>query len=267
MEIPNINDINVRSTNINVRSINVSEIRNPNIRQLWLRPIFDVYTPRVFVPIAPITATLRRPVVDYPGCVEHAVAIEDDRKLIKCDGEVPHYNAMDYTPENLIVTREVPPPSVDPPTPPETPEVEPPNIPKTDAEVPCPGPNQPRIGDVAQNQKEKVSGYELQPDPNNQGKQICVILYEDIGIVEQFLPSSQVVSTTAVIATVATTSALLAKPLADLLLKVVKPAVKKLMTKLKSLAGKTGSIESKGERLVAQRERNRTILALRRSLK
>ena len=61
----------------------------------------------------------------------------------------------------------------------------------------CPGPNY-HIGDVAQNQKEKVSGYELQPDPNNQGQKICVILYEDIGPVEQYLPSAQVASTTTV---------------------------------------------------------------------
>ena len=51
-------------------------------------------------------------------------------------------------------------------------------------------------------------------------------LWEDIGTVEKFLPSIPVVSTTATIAAVATTSALLAKPLADLLLKVVKPIVK-----------------------------------------
>ena len=50
------------------------------------------------------------------------------------------------------------------------------------------------------------------PDPNNPSKEICVILYEDINIVEQYLPTAQVASTTAVIATVATTSALLAKP-------------------------------------------------------
>ena len=101
------------------------------------------------------------------------------------------------------------------------------------------GPNAQRIGDVAQNQKEKVSGFELQKDPVNPGKKICVVLYEDITAVEQFLPTPQVASTTAVIATVATGSALLAKPLADLLLKVVKPVVKKAIGAIQKKLGKT----------------------------
>ncbi len=98
----------------------------------------------------------------------------------------------------------------------------------------------PRIGDIAQNQKEKVSGFELQRDPRNpDGEKICVTLYEDIGAVEAFLPAPQVATTTAVIATVATGSALLAKPLADLLLKVVKPVVKKAIGAIQKKLGKT----------------------------
>ena len=98
----------------------------------------------------------------------------------------------------------------------------------------------PRIGDVAQNQKEKVSGFELQRDPRNpDGEKICVTLYENIGAVEAYLPAPQIVTTTAVIATVATGSALLAKPLADLLLKVVKPAVKKAIGAIQKKLGKT----------------------------
>ena len=79
----------------------------------------------------------------------------------------------------------------------------------------------PRIGSVGPSEKEKGVGHELQPDPNNLNKKICVAIYEDIGIVEQYLPSPQIVTTTAVIASVAASSALLAKPLADLLLRVV----------------------------------------------
>ena len=63
--------------------------------------------------------------------------------------------------------------------------------------------------------------------------------YEDIGVVEQYLPSAQIVVTTATIASVAASSALLAKPLADLLLKVVKPAVKKVIGKVNAILGKT----------------------------
>ena len=131
----------------------------------------------------------------------------------------------------------------EPPPPPKTPETpEPPPAGPTDTaeDPPCPGPMAPRIGDVAQNQKEKVSGFELQRDPRNpDGEKICVTLYEDIGAVEAFLPAPQVITTTAVIATVATGSALLAKPLADLLLKVVKPVVKKAIGTIQKKLGKT----------------------------
>ena len=64
-------------------------------------------------------------------------------------------------------------------------------------------------------------------------------LYEDIGAVEAFLPAPQLITTTAVIATVATGSALLAKPLAALLLKVVKPVVKKAIGTIQKKLGKT----------------------------
>ena len=80
----------------------------------------------------------------------------------------------------------------------------------------------------------------MQRDPKNpDGVKICVTLYEDIGAVEAYLPSPQIVTTTAVIASVAASSALLAKPLADLLLRVVKPAVKKVIAKVNAILGKT----------------------------
>ena len=82
--------------------------------------------------------------------------------------------------------------------------------------------------------EKKVKEYKLTPD----GK-ICETIWEPVPAIEQFLPSIPVVSTTATIAAVATTSALLAKPLADLLLKVVKPVVKKVIAKVQKILGKT----------------------------
>ena len=155
---------------------------------------------------------------------------------------------MNYEPEQLIMTYEQKAPVVPPPPEPNVDTPETPNIPKTDdEEVPCPGPNAPRIGDVAQNQKEKVSGYELQKDPANPKKEICVILYEDIGVVEAYLPSANVATTTAAIATVAGASALLAKPLADLLLRVFRPAIKQALGKVNKLLGKTPYKPSQAE--------------------
>ena len=93
----------------------------------------------------------------------------------------------------------------------EAPEA-PTNIPNTNQkeDPPCPPPNAQRIGDVAQSGTEKVSGFELQPDPNNKDLKICVTLYEELTVVEQYLPTAATVTTTAGIAVAATTSALLA---------------------------------------------------------
>ena len=230
---------------------NINEIGVPNIYS-WYVP--HIYAPTVVAPGHPsVLQFIGRPIIDMPGCVE--VHKEDNRKtkflpeladddpkdiMTLCpDGFYPSYDAMNYEPEQLIITREAPPPDVvPPPEPPGTPET-----PETgdlgEEEVPCPGPNQPRIGTLGPNEKEKVSGYELQKDPVNPGKQICVILYTDIGPVEQYLPSAQVASTTAAIATVAGASALLAKPLADLLLRVFRPAIKTALTKANAILGRT----------------------------
>ena len=261
---------------IGIRDIGISNVYVP--RWMIRQPTTDHLLPSVVVNVG-------NPIINIPGCVtmhkddkRHKNNIPIDKNLVEndskgamtvCpDGSYPSYNAMNYEPEQLIMTYEQKPPVVPPPPEPDLDTPETPSIPKTgDEEVPCPAPNQPRIGDVAQNQKEKVSGYELQSDPNNPGKEICVILYEDINFVDQYLPAPQVVSTTAVIATVATTSALLAKPLADLLLKVVKPAVKKVIAKVNAIRGKQEKRLSAFEKRIEQRHRNQAIRTLRLGLK
>ena len=229
--------------NVHVDGITVRNVKVPNIN------VFNYDLPTPLAPGHPrATEYIGRPIVNIPGCVE---AHPDDRNaqnlpeddsskvMTLCDGEVPSYDAMNYEPEQLTIIQELPPPDVvPPPDPPGTPEV--PDTSNVSAEVECPAPNQPRIGDVAQNQKEKVSGYELREG-------ICVILYEDIGPVEQYLPSAQVATTTAVIATVAGASALLAKPLADLLLRVFRPAIKKALTKANSILGRKHVRPSRSE--------------------
>jgi len=227
------------------------------------------------IPNAPaVTLFIGAPIIDLPGCVEYHpgnlksenLKVEDPNKTITLcpDGSVPSYQPIDYVPENLVIIKSQKVPDFGPSesTTPPAPKTDIPEIPEPDIEVPCPGPNSPRIGDIAQNKTEKVSGFELSKD-----KQTCIILYEDIGIAGQYLPAPQIVSTTAVIATVATTSALLAKPLADLLLKVVKPVIKKVIGKVQKILGKEPKELSLRERRLAQRERNRAIMDLRRMRK
>ena len=89
---------------------------------------------------------------------------------------------------------------------------------------------------------------------------------ENLSIPDQIvqnIPNPGVVTTTASIAVVATTSALLAKPLADLLLKVVKPTVKKVIKKIAAIRGKVLKVESLRERRHQQRQRNKAIRVLK----
>ena len=243
---------------MSIPRIQVKEVQTyqiPNVQNLYI-PRWMTTQPNVDYLIPPVVINIGNPIVNIPGCVKahrdnkiHKNNIPIDKNLVEndegeamtlCpDGSYPSYDAMNYEPEQLIMTYEQKPPVVPPPPEANLDTPETPSIPKTDEDVPCPGPNAPRIGDVAQNQKEKVSGYELQKDPANPKKEICVILYEDIGVVEAYLPSANIATTTAAIATVAGASALLAKPLADLLLRVFRPAIKQVMTKVNKILGKT----------------------------
>ena len=195
----------------------------------------NVYPPKLFVPV---TVDIGKPIVEMPGCVEahelnktgaggtknKQLAKEDDTITI-CDAGMPSFDAMDYVPEQLSITREIPPPQVQPPPDPPTPET--PDTSAVGAETPCPAPNQPRVGDLTANGEEKVVGHELQGTT-------CVVLYEPTTTAEKYLPSTNQVSTTAAIAIVATASAA-ATPL---LLRLIKPAIKKLTTTVQKKLGK-----------------------------
>ena len=246
----------------------IRDIRNVEVRDINV-PSWMTSPPRL--PSAPpVTVEIGVPIIDIPGCVEAHLdnkkgtndkLADDDPKgaRVFCDGNMPSFNPIDYNPEELQYTQPPPkPPVVRPPEVP-TPEIPKDVTPKveTKEEVECPPPNAPRIGDVAQNQKERVSGFEVQNG-------VCVTLYEDIPLTAQYLPAPQVAATTATIAVVATSSALLAKPLADLLLKVFKPVIKKVITKISKLRGKKVKIESLRERRDLQRERSQAIRTLRR---
>ena len=212
---------------IGIESVGIDRIPVPNIHY---------YVPHTQT--VPFILNIGSPIVDMPGCVKYHPDSAKNRETpnlkeedsngtkVLCDGEYPTYDAMDYTPEDLQIYREVPPPPVEPPPdPPGTPDVTPPVIPE--GEIECPAPNQPRVGDLSQAGDEKVVGHEIQ---NGQ----CVVLYEPTTTIEKFLPSTNQVSTTASIAVVATAAAA-ATPL---LLRVIKPAIKKLTTTIQKKLGK-----------------------------
>ena len=235
----------------NINNINTYQI--PDVKNVYI-PRWMTTQPNVDYLLPPIVVNIGNPIVDIPGCVKahkdnkrHKNNIPIDKDLVEndsgeamtlCpDGSYPHYDAMNYEPEQLIMTYESKAPPVAPPPEPDLNTPETPSIPKTEGDPECPGPTSLRIGAVGPSEKEKVVGHELQK--NAQGQLICVELYEDIGIVEAYLPSAAVATTTASIAAVAGASALLAKPLADLLLKVFKPAIKQVLGKVNKALGKT----------------------------
>ena len=119
------------------------------------------------------------------------------------------------------------------------------------------------VGFVFDSGRKKITGYRLE------GNQ-CIREVEDIPIVNQVInaiPPAGTITTTASIAVVATTSALLAKPFADILLRVVKPVTKKIIKKIASIRGKETKVESVRERRDAQRDRVNAIQTLRKALK
>ena len=225
-----------------IEPIGIPNVTIPQVKQSdWIYGI-------PFIPNndPPVTLQIGFPIVDMPGCVDmhkdnkdHVSNLPFDKDLVNQDpkgstvlcphGEYPSYNAMDYTPEQLVITREIPPPPVEPP-----PEVKPPEVPDTGdvgggKEVPCPGPTNLRVGDVTQSGDERVVGHQLSAD----GK-ICETLYEPTTPVEKYLPSVNQTTTTVAIAVVATAGAA-ATPL---LIRIIKPIVKKLWTTLQKKLGK-----------------------------
>ena len=272
--IPNVGIRGVR--NINVYMANVRDLDIPETR-VWMNE------PPQAVPVdVPVVVNIGKPIVDMPGCVtvhkenvkqrsKNKMLVNDDPKgnTTLCDSGMPSFQPVDYQSQGLTWTTVVPeepePDGVksDVPEPPDF-EAPSPEIPPTggvETEKDCPGPNDLRVGDYTTSGNEKVSGHEWNAD-----KTICITLYEDVGFVEKYLPSPQIVTTTATIAVVATSSALLAKPLADLLLKVIKPLVKKISAKVKKVLGKSDPVLSVAQRQEMQRDRNLAIRTLKKAL-
>ena len=263
-------DISI-GTNLDISNLQVARIPEFNFPVVYSTP-----------QAPPVSLSLGTPIIDLPGCVEYNRAnkeskslVDDDPKgnVVLCDGSMPSFNPIDFEPEKIIPTKAAKVPII-PNTETskkeeetndstETPETHTGNIPTNTSYIISPPREAPVVGTKVEGGKKTISGYEIQ---NNR----CVTLYEDVPIINQVvasLPSAGAVTTTASIAVVATSSALLAKPLADLILKVIKPTIKTLMKKLQKLRGKPPKIESRMERILAQRDRNRAIRTLRTALK
>ena len=238
-------------------------------------PSWATTNPPTAIPIyPPVTSQVGTPIVNIPGCVE---AHKESRKnttlkdedpdgvMTLCDAGTPSFYPIDYDRNKLEYTnnQEAPkPPPIKSPEAPEPKAPATPEVPKSTAPKPeCPTREQQLknpVGKILEGNK-KITGYEMV------GKE-CLMVTEQLNIPDQIIsniPNAGAVTTTASIAVVATTSALLAKPLADLLLKAVKPTVKKVLKKIAALRGKKTQVESLKERRDQQRIRSHAIRKLK----
>ena len=252
---------------ISIRDIEINDIRT-----------YDFNNTSTSLPLAaPVVVDIGVPVVNIPGCVEatetntaknNQLREDDTNGLVTyCDSGVPNFSPISYEPNQMILTG---PPVVggtkspDSPEVPPAPEVTPPPI--ASAVVECPTPAQEAkepVGTFVEGYRKKVIEYKLAGNE-------CIQITEAVGIPQQIiagLPSGGQVASVGGIAVIATTSALLAKPLADLLLKVVKPTVKKVIKKIAAIRGKSVPILSLKERRDLQRERTKAIRVLKSALK
>jgi hypothetical protein len=253
------------------------EIKDISVRDLDIPDVRITETINYSQPVIPyappVVVEIGVPIVNIPGCVEsnennsgkNNNLFQDDPRgnKVYCDSGVPSYDPINFEPEQILPTMSAPIPNDKPDTPvpeiPESPQVKPP---VATAQVECPTAVQQAqepVGTYVNGFRERVTGYELID-------QTCVQITEEVPLPRQIvegLPSGGQVVQVGGVAVIATTSALLAKPLADLLLKAVKPAVKKVLKKVASIRGKKPPVLSVGERRAEQRQMNHAVKALR----
>ena len=253
----------IKIDDVNIRKLNIPDVTVFNVDNYTTLPI----------PLAPsVTVDIGVPIVNIPGCVEthesnnksKTIKDDDERGVVThCDAGIPSYNPIQYEPDQIINTS---PANVDTRQPkqpeiPKSPEI-PKNVVPPAPKIECPSPKQAEeqpIGTYLNGFKEVITGYKLIGNE-------CVRYTEKVPLPTQIvagLPDGGQVIQVGGVAVIATTSALLAKPLADLLLKAVKPAVKKVVKKIAALRGKTVPTLSVKERQAEQRQMNHAVRELR----
>ena len=218
-----------------IRNVQIGEIREINIP-----PVHSIFTglpEPVITNTAPLTSGLSLPIIDIPGCVEThpdgpgLIDKDSSGVMTLCDGQVPSFNPIDYNPRQLVFTG--------PPTPTKGVKTKTPEAPEN-VEVPytpmLPKLDTPEISIPKEEKKEEV------------------IEIEEPGFVEKYLPTAEEVTTTVTIATAAAAAAVFGKPIAELILRLIKPAVKQVLNKVQKKLGKRGEILSTSQRRQLQRD-------------
>ena len=205
----------------------MSEISRFNINKV---NIFEI---PIWKTNIPILDQIYKPVVDYPGCVR----IHRNNKTSLIDSSldkygtytecgnfsIPSFEPLEYNPNEFKYVQSEQPKNQKQEI--EESKVEPPKyIPepknKDKKFVECPGPENQRLGDYRNEFKlERVSGHKRSKDGTT-----CITLYEEVPFIEQYIPNTSQLISTAAIATVAAST--------PLLLNVIKPLIKQIFKKL-----------------------------------
>ena len=187
----------------------------------------EIYIPEPYSPNIPIVTQYLE--INPPGCTyghrdikntgNHNLLLDDPNGVYTiCDFTFPNFIPPDYNPNQMIMIEEPLPQGGEP----EIPKTETPKIPeekKEDIVIPeCPSPKDQRVGDYRNAKKlEIVVGHRLD-------KTECITLYEDVPFKDQYIPSAPQF--------VGVFSLALVGASAPLVLQLVKPLVKQVMTKL-----------------------------------
>ena len=232
--------------------------------QINTKQVRIINAPFIRAPEIPVSVPIGFPVIEMPcvetrrGNYENDALINNDPEgnVVLCPGGVPSFNAMDYTPEELIYTQSEQPQRYEEPEIP--PSDEPPTSQKSED---CPPVDAPEVGTKIPDGKgqKEIVGYQLIGNR-------CVTQYEKVTLTEQIvdaIPSApQVVTTTGI--TLVATSAALATPA---LLRVVKPLVKQIISRVKKALGRKEKELSVRERREKQRELTAAVRALKKMKK
>ena len=203
-EVPSVPVVNVTLPKINTVSV---QLQGNNFK------IYEIIQPVTRDYSVPVVVEIGKPIINIPGCVESygdetksKTLMEDDPDGVKvyCDADTPSFTPMDFVADDLEMVQEEYKPDfkIEPPPtpPPPTPETETPCIPPKERDpitFQCIDPVEPVVGAVEE--------------------EVPIVIAE-------YLPEVTAVTTTATIAVVATASALLAKPLADICLLYTSPS-------------------------------------------
>mgnify|MGYP001326058735 CR=1 FL=1 len=186
-------------------TIEIPDIPDMNVTNIPDMPDYLTSQPPTAIPIyPPVTEQVGVPIINIPGCVEAheggtdtIMADDPDGVKVYCDANTPSFNPIDYNRNKLKFETEAPVPPIAPP--PKKPEVKTEEV-KTDTKteipvVPQSSAQEPFLGN-------------------------------------EYLPKNAEVSSTITIAFAAASAGLLARPVLNFILRVLKPAAKTAFTKV-----------------------------------